>query len=285
MRFVSFSAQGTPRFGLIKDAGIVDLSQRLGPATPDLASYLAQAAVGDAPNITSTWETDYQLGDVTLLPVIPAPRKILCVGVNFDEHRKEMGREKASHPTIFTRFADTLIGHGGHIVRPRVSTALDYEGELAVIIGREARHVPADKASEVVAGYSCFNDATVRDWQRHTTQWAPGKNFPATGALGPTFVQASDVGDLRPLSLTTRLNGVVMQQATFAQMVFDVGEIIAYVSAFTTLRPGDVIATGTPSGVGQARTPQVWMKTGDSVEVVIENVGHLVNTVVDELAA
>jgi 2-keto-4-pentenoate hydratase/2-oxohepta-3-ene-1,7-dioic acid hydratase in catechol pathway len=283
MRFVSFVAQGKARFGVQKDSGLVDLSARFGPIVPDLLTYLTAVSREIAPAVDAGWETDYDLDDVSLLPVIPNPAKVLCVGVNFDDHRKEMGREKAAYPTIFARYADTLTAHKAALVRPRVSTSFDYEGELAVIIGQEARNVPVEKAMSVVAGYSCFNDGSVRDWQRHTTQWTPGKNFPATGALGPSLVMRDDVGDLRPLSLTTRLNGAVMQEATFAQLVFDIPQIIAYVSSFTKLLPGDVIATGTPSGVGSARTPPVWLKAGDTVEVVIANVGHLVNTVADEV--
>lgn len=283
MRFVSFTAQGKARYGVLKGSGIVDLSARFGRIVPNLLTFIDAQGQGFAPQVDESWETDYLLGDVTLLPVVPAPSKILCVGVNFDDHRKEMKRDAAAHPTIFTRFADTLAGHGAALLRPRVSTSLDYEGELAVIIGREARHVPVERAHEYVAGYSCFNDATVRDWQRHTSQFTPGKNFPCTAALGPALVTRDEVSSLSPLSLTTRLNGAVMQQAMLDQMIFDMPQIIAYVSAFTKLVPGDVIATGTPSGVGSARDPQVWMKAGDTVEVIIEGIGHLVNTVADEV--
>ncbi|MBC7793163.1 MAG: fumarylacetoacetate hydrolase family protein, partial [Clostridia bacterium] len=166
MRFVSFTAQGKARFGVLNDTGIVDLSARFGGIIPDLLTFIEAEARDIAPPVSPLWEADYGLSDVVLLPVIPHPNKILCVGVNFDDHRKEMGREKAEFPTLFTRFADTLIGHNAPLVRPRVSASFDYEGELAVVIGREARHVPADRAMSVVAGYSCFNDASVRDWQR-----------------------------------------------------------------------------------------------------------------------
>ena len=282
MRFVSFTAQGKPRYGILKDSGVVDLSARFGRIVPDLLTYIDAEGQGFAPRIDDAWETDYLLGDVSLLPPIPAPSKILCVGVNFDEHRKEMNRDRAAHPTLFTRFADTLVGHGSALLRPRVSTSLDYEGELAVIIGREARHVPVEKAYEYVAGYTCFNDATIRDWQRHTSQFTPGKNFPCTAALGPALVTRDEVASLSPLSLTTRLNGAVMQQATLEQMIFDVPQIIAYISSFTKLVPGDVIATGTPGGVGAKRKPPLWLKPGDQVEVELDRLGILRNGVSDE---
>jgi 2-keto-4-pentenoate hydratase/2-oxohepta-3-ene-1,7-dioic acid hydratase in catechol pathway len=281
MRFVSFSVQGRSSFGVIQHGGIVDLGARFGRIIPDLVTYIEAVALSIAPAIDAVWEADYRTEEVALTPVIQRPSKIICVGVNYDEHRQEMGRQKTDYPTLFTRFADTLVGHGGAIVRPRLSTALDYEGELAVIIGREAKSVKAEHALDYIAGFACFNDATVRDWQRHTTQFLPGKNFPSSGALGPEMV--SELPELGTRSIVTRLNGQVVQQATLGQMIFSVAQIIAYITSFTRLVPGDVIATGTPAGVGYKREPPVFMKAGDTVEVLIDGVGHLVNTVVDEL--
>lgn len=283
MRFVSFSVQCRSSFGVVQHGGVVDLGARFGRIVPDLATYIEARALDIAPAISPTWDADYAHDAIQLLPVVPQPAKIICVGVNYDDHRKEMGRTTAEFPTLFTRFRDTLVGHNAPLVKPRESGSYDFEGELAVVIGREARNVKADNAMEYVAGYTCFNDSTARDWQRHSSQFVAGKNFPATGALGPELVTADEVSDLGARMLTTRLNGQVMQSATISQMVFSVAQIIAYISTFTRLMPGDVIATGTPSGVGAGREPPVFMKAGDTIEVLIEGIGRLINTVVDEL--
>ena len=208
-------------------------------------------------------------------------RKILCVGVNYRPHIEEMGREVPDYPVVFTRFPSSLVGDGEDLVRPRISEQYDFEGELAVVIGRTARHVQREDALDYVAGYCCFMDGSVRDWQRHTTQFTPGKNFEQSGAIGP-MVAAADIPDPSELELTTRLNGAVMQQGRVAELVFDIPTLIAYCSTFTVLQPGDVIATGTPGGVGAARTPPVWLKSGDVVEVEISQIGVLRNPVRDE---
>ena len=279
MKFASYFGPQGPSFGLVRGEEIVDLSTRL--SLPDLQALIAQglSAATDFANRPA----DFAIAQVRFLPVMTAPRKIICVGVNYDEHRSEMGRQRAEYPTIFTRFADTQIGHLQPLIRPHASAALDYEGELAVIIGRGGRTIPAARALDAIAGYSCYNDASVRDWQRHTSQFIPGKNFPGTGAFGPYLVTADEVGDPQTLQLTTRLNGEVMQKATTDLMIFPVRELIAYISSFTPLLPGDVIITGTPSGVGAARNPPVFMKAGDVVEVEISRVGLLRNPVIDEL--
>jgi 2-keto-4-pentenoate hydratase/2-oxohepta-3-ene-1,7-dioic acid hydratase in catechol pathway len=208
-------------------------------------------------------------------------RKILCVGVNYGPHIEEMGREVPDYPVVFTRFPSSLVGNGEDLVRPQVSEQYDFEGELAVVIGRSARYVQRADALDYVAGYCCFMDGSVRDWQRHTTQFTPGKNFEQSGAIGP-MVAAADIPDPSELELTTRLNGDVMQQGRVAELVFDIPTLIAYCSTFTALQPGDVIATGTPGGVGAARTPPVWLKSGDVVEVEISQIGVLRNPVRDE---
>ncbi|MDP2324358.1 MAG: fumarylacetoacetate hydrolase family protein, partial [Gammaproteobacteria bacterium] len=215
-------------------------------------------------------------------PVIPEPARILCVGVNSSEHIREMGREKPDYPSLFTRFADTLVGHGQPIVRPRLSTYYDYEGELAIIIGRPARYVMAANALDHVAGYTCFLDGSLRDWQGHTTQFLPGKNFPATGSCGPWLVTTDEIPDPSRLRLQTRVNGELRQQAPISDLCFDVRCIIEYCSSFCQLNPGDIIATGTPSGVGFARKPPCWLTPGDVVEVDISGIGVLRNNVVDE---
>jgi 2-keto-4-pentenoate hydratase/2-oxohepta-3-ene-1,7-dioic acid hydratase in catechol pathway len=214
--------------------------------------------------------------------VIPNPDKILCIGLNYETHRKETGRSEVENPTVFGRFANSQTGHLANIVRPRVSKDLDFEGELAVIIGRPGRYISRKDAWDHIAGYACYNEGSVRDYQRHTHQFTPGKNFPETGAFGPWMVTPDEAGDLAPLRLQTRLNGQVVQDATISQMIFDIPRQIEYCSAFTRLEPGDVIVTGTPGGVGSRRTPPLWMKPGDVVEVEIDRIGLLRNGIADE---
>ena len=208
-------------------------------------------------------------------------RKILCVGVNYRPHIEEMGREIPDYPVVFTRFASSLVGPDEAVIRPQASEQFDFEGELAFVIGRKARHVPRDNAFDYVAGYCCFLDGSVRDWQRHTGQFTAGKNFDRSGAIGP-MVTAANVPDPKALELTTRVNGEVMQQGSVADLVFDIPTLIEYCSTFTELQPGDIIATGTPGGVGAARTPPVWLRDGDLVEVDISGIGVLRNPVQDE---
>lgn len=274
MAYVSFlRADGTASFGRLDGDRIRDLG-----ATPDApASLKAAIATGSLDDLVGG--DDIARSDVTLLPVIPDPAKILCVGHNYETHRQETGRAKVDHPSIFTRFADTLVAAGQPIRLPSVSGNLDFEGELAVVIGRGGRGIAQADAMDHVAGYACFNDASIRDWQWHTTQFIPGKNFPGTGAFGPVLVTPAEAGDLADVHVVTRLNGEIVQDQPIRDMIFSIARIIAYVSAFTPLAPGDVIATGTPGGVGAKRTPPLWMKAGDSVEVAIGPIGTLTNTI------
>ena len=277
MAFVSFRrADGTASYGRLVGDGIVDLGGRPGRATTLKAALAAGLAEG------SDDGERVELASVTLLPVIPDPAKILCVGHNYESHRQETGRAKVDHPSIFTRFADTLVADGASIVRPRASTSLDFEGELAIVIGRGGRAIAEADAMTHVAGYACFNDASIRDWQWHTSQFTPGKNFPGTGGFGPMLVTPDEAGDLSDVHVVTRLNGETVQDQPIRDMIFPISKIIAYVSVFTALSPGDVIATGTPGGVGAKRTPPLWMKSGDTVEVSIGPVGTLTNRIVDE---
>ncbi|MEP6914757.1 MAG: fumarylacetoacetate hydrolase family protein [Acidobacteriota bacterium] len=283
MKFVSFSAGGRSSYGVARDGGVCDLGARV-PKAADLKRYLRLRADGDAGPAPLGSTIDFADGEFTYLPVIPNPDKILCVGVNYAEHRKETGRAEAAYPTIFTRFADTLVAHGAPIRLPAVSTALDYEGELAVIIGRPGFRVPEAEAMSIVAGYTGFNDATLRDWQRHSHQFTPGKNFPDTGALGPELVTADELPLERLVGcrIETRLNGQLVQSALLGEMLFSIPKVIAYLSSFTHLSPGDVIATGTPGGVGSKREPPLFMKAGDTVEVSVESVGRLRNPIAPE---
>ena len=273
MRYASFlTPQGQAAFGRVEGQRVVQLTGAADLRSAIEAGSLADLESGEA----------FDIAKLTLLPVIPNPGKIICIGLNYETHRKETGRAEAERPAVFVRFADTLVAHGAPIVRPKVSTQLDYEGELAVIIGRAGRAIPQDKALEHVAGYACFNEASVRDWQRHNIQFTPGKNFPGTGAFGPWLTTPDEVGDLAAQHVVTRLNGMVVQDQPISEMIWPVGELIAYVSTFTPLSPGDVIATGTPGGVGARRDPPLWMQPGDRVEVEIGKVGLLSNPVVQE---
>jgi 2-keto-4-pentenoate hydratase/2-oxohepta-3-ene-1,7-dioic acid hydratase in catechol pathway len=276
MKYVSFTRPGgNAAFGRLEGETIYDLSA-------GAADLKAAIRAGNLDTIASG--QGYALADVTLLPVIPNPEKIFCVGHNYETHRQETGRAKTEYPSIFVRFANSLGAHKQPIVRPKVSGDLDYEGELAVIIGKSGHYISEVDALSYVAGYACFNDASVRDWQWHTRQFTPGKNFPTTGAFGPYLITPDEAGDLTEVNVTTRLNGEIMQQQPIGDMIFPIARIIAYISTFTTLEPGDVIASGTPGGVGAKRTPPVWMKPGDSVEVDIGPVGTLVNAIVSEEA-
>ncbi|MCE6076626.1 fumarylacetoacetate hydrolase family protein [Agrobacterium vitis] len=283
MKFVSFTRLGRAGFGAVVGGGIVDLTGRL---SYDCLS-LKQAILDDLLEIAADYAGDRKpelaFSDVTLLPVIPDPSKILCIGVNYVAHREETKRPEVGHPTVFIRFADSQIGHGQPMIKPSQSDCLDFEAELAVIIGRGGRNITEEDAMQHIAGYSCYHDGSVRDWQRHSSQFTPGKNFPATGAFGPALVTPDEIEDYTQLSITGRLNGQVVQQATLADLIFPIPALIAYLSAFTPLSAGDVIVTGTPGGVGERREPPLYMKAGDVFEVDIPGVGLLANPVIGSL--
>jgi 2-keto-4-pentenoate hydratase/2-oxohepta-3-ene-1,7-dioic acid hydratase in catechol pathway len=285
MRLVSFEDAGRRSWGGVVGDGavatIADLGAILGDRYPSLRSLLAADALDEAAGALDRDPTGVALSAVTLLPPVFDPARILCAGVNYDEHRLETGRDPSAAPTIFTRYPSSLVGHEVPLTKPRESDAFDYEGELAVIIGRRARRVDAEHALAHVAGYSCFQDGSVRDWQRLTSQFTPGKNFEGSGAMGPWLVTADEVPDPQALQLQTALDGEVVQSSATKLMIFSVAELIAFCSTFTTLEPGDVIATGTPGGVGAARKPPLWMKVGSTIEVEISGVGLLRNGVVE----
>lgn len=285
MAFVTFSAQGRSSYGILRDDGVFDLGARIGSVLPDLKSLLRARGLGLLKGIPAANSTDYAAGEFSYQPVIPNPAKILCVGLNYQAHRKETGRAATEHPAIFTRFSDTLIGHEAPIHLPSVSTSLDFEGELAVVIGKECFQVDEDRAMEYVGGYSVFQDASIRDWQHHTHQFIPGKNFPNTGGFGPALITPEEAGPLAGKAIETRLNGQIMQSAHLDDMIFPVPAIITYLSKFTRLSPGDVIATGTPGGVGVKREPPLFMKAGDRVDVTVEGIGTLLNPVISEDSA
>lgn len=280
MRFATFRHANTDRIGAVVDGGIVDLTARTAARWPSLRAAIAERGLPVLAEAAHGAKADLPLDAVELLPVIPEPGKILCVGINYASHAGEVGRALPSHPSVFSRFPSTLVAPGGAMVRPRASRDFDYEGELAVVIGERCRHVSRDRALSVVAGYTCFIDGSVRDFQKHSV--TAGKNFPATGPLGPWLVTADAIADPQKLELTTRLNDTVVQHDTTDHMIFDVATIVEYLSTVTWLEPGDVIATGTPDGVGLGRKPPLWMTAGDRLEVEISSIGTLRAHVIDE---
>jgi 2-keto-4-pentenoate hydratase/2-oxohepta-3-ene-1,7-dioic acid hydratase in catechol pathway len=279
MRLASYLHEGRPGWGAIDGERI----KPLDAAWPDLRSALA-AGIADIAARAAEAEATIDLDAVTLLPPVPNPEKILAIGVNYRSHSAETGRAIAEHPAIFVRFPDAQVGSGQPIVRPFLSEKFDFEAELAVVMGRAGRHIRVEDALGHVAGYACFADNALRDFQRHTNQATPGKNFDASGAFGPWLVTADEIGDPARLTLTGRLNGEQVQHSSVGNLIFSVPELIAYISSFTTLKPGDVIATGTPSGVGMKRTPPLFMRAGDVFEVEISGIGILRNQVIDEPA-
>ncbi len=282
MRLVTYRQGPVESFGVVADGGVVDAAKALGGRFSSLKAVLAAGALPELARAVKGVPPDAALAAVQLLPPIPEPDKILCVGINYVAHRDETGRSESAYPTLFTRFANTQVGHGQALVRPLASTELDYEAELAVVIGQRGRHVPKEKALSIVAGYSCYQDATLRDWQRHTSQFTPGKNFIASGGFGPWLCTKDEVPDPSKLTVIGRLNGQEVQRSGTDLLIFDIPELIAYITTFTELVPGDVISTGTPGGVGSKRKPPLWMKAGDVFEVEVTGVGTLRNPVVDE---
>jgi 2-keto-4-pentenoate hydratase/2-oxohepta-3-ene-1,7-dioic acid hydratase in catechol pathway len=279
MRLASFERKGRTGFGIVVGDGVVDAASRMPSKPSGLRAALAAGALRELERL-ATAAPDFGVDEITFAPVIPdAAAKLLCVGVNYMPHIKEMGRERPERPVLFVRFGASVVGHGRPLLKPRESDQFDYEGELAVVIGKRARRVSRERALDYVAGYSCFNDGSVRDYQRHSPQFTPGKNFHASGAFGPWLVTTDEIPDPRKLTLTTRLNGAVMQHESVGELCFDVPQLIEYCSTWAQLEPGDVIVTGTPGGVGAGRKPPVWMKPGDTVEVEISGLGTLRNPV------
>jgi 2-keto-4-pentenoate hydratase/2-oxohepta-3-ene-1,7-dioic acid hydratase in catechol pathway len=278
MRVLSFVAGGKSSFGVVTEGGVVDAAQ-LPDLGPDLVTALRGGKLGQMDELGQR-PADYALEDIEFLPVVPsASAKFLCIGINYVPHMQEMGRDVPAHPVVFVRFANSLVGHGQPLRKPAVSEQFDYEGELAVIIGRRAHQVRRESALAHVAGYSCFNDGSVRDYQRHSSQFTAGKNFVASGAFGPWMVTSDEGIDPTALMLETRLNGETVQRESTGALHFGIAALIEYISTWTVLEPGDVIVTGTPGGVGAGRTPPLWMQAGDSVEVEIAGLGCLRNPI------
>jgi acylpyruvate hydrolase len=283
MRFIAYERNGTPGLAVADQAG-----RHWGLDGGGARGRLESALVGGRDGLKDLAAALLK-GEpidpeaVTILPPLSSPSKVICVGLNYADHTAESSIQQPDYPTLFGRFSSSLIGHGAPIIRPTVSEALDYEGELVAVIGRGGRHIPKSAALDHVAGYSIFNDGTVRDFQFRTPQWTMGKNFDGTGAFGPAFVTADELpSGAGGLKLETRLNGTVMQKASTSDLIFDVATLVALISVGITLLPGDIIVTGTPSGVGAARKPPVYMKPGDVCEVEIEGLGILRNPIAQE---
>lgn len=279
MRWLTFAYQGRARFGVVSASGdaVIDVGARSQYA--DLKAAIAANALEGLAR-SSAGETGIPLSAITYLPTLPNPDKILCVGLNYKAHQEETGRGGEPYPTIFVRFAGAQMGHKAPMIRPRESNTLDYEGEIAMIIGKAGRRIAKERAMEHVAGFSIYNDGSVREYQRNTSQFTPGKNFASTGGFGPWMMTLDEIGALDSLELTTRLNGNVMQNAKSSLLVFGFEELIAYCSTFIELVPGDVIVTGTPGGVGSARKPPIFMDEGDLIEIEVKPIGTLSNRVV-----
>lgn len=284
MKLVSYQQADKASFGALVGDRLVDLGQLYGPRAPDLKSFLAHDLLVDAAHKVANAKTSLRLDSVRLLPVIPNPGNIFCIGLNYGEHIRETHREVTEKPLVFLRAASSQLAHGEDFVRPRVSERLDYEGEIAVVIGKGGRHIAEADAWTHIAGYTCYNDASVRDWQFHTSQWGPGKNFWKTGAFGPWLVTADEIAPDQTMTLVTRLNGQELQRASTTMMVHSIPRQIAYISTFLPLETGDVIVTGTPGGIGSKRNPPIFMKPGDVCEVEVDAIGTLRNGVRDEQA-
>lgn len=284
MRFISYVSKDGEGVAVASAEGYRGLA--VGELGFDLAGLIAggETVLGEAGERLSKAPV-LAAGSWTLLPPLPRPGKIICIGLNYVDHSVESGFEPPTYPTVFTRFANSLVAHGAPIVRPTVSEQLDFEGELVVVIGRRVKAVSKADALACVAGYSIFNDASIRDYQFKSPQWTMGKTVDGTGGFGPEFVTADELPPgCKGLRIETRLNGTVVQSATTADMIFDVATLIPILSEVMTLDPGDVIVSGTPSGVGLARKPPLWMKPGDLCEVEIEGVGLLSNPIKQQSA-
>ena len=282
MKLISFLNQGTPSYGIVNGDDVLDLTPILGAQAPDLKTLIAKDLLGVAAEAAKTRPFTLKYSQLTLLPVIPNPGQIFCIGLNYGEHVQETGSKVTESPVIFTRVADSQVAHNQDILRPAESHRLDYEAEIAIVIGKGGRRIKEEDAWDHIVGYACYNDGSVRDWQVATSQWIPGKNFYKTGGFGPWMVTSDEIQPGRLMRLQTVLNGQVLQDTTTDKMIHSIPRQIAYISTFTPLSPGDVIVTGTPGGVGNKRTPQIFMKPGDVCEIVVDAIGTLRNGIRDD---
>lgn len=278
-KFVSYRDK-TACWGVVDERGVVAGRHLCGGQFTSLKTLIAADMLAQAQREATRRTPDFQLDDLKLLPPIPDPEHVFCAGLNYAAHASETGNSSPAAPRFFARVNSSLIGHNEPIIRPKVSAHLDYEGELVLIIGKSGRHIKPENALDHIAGYTCFMDGSLRDWQKDSV--TAGKNFQATGALGPWMVPATTLTDPTSLTLRTRVNGVEVQRSTTDLLIHTIPAILAYLSAITPLQPGDCIATGTPEGIGCRRDPPLWLKAGDDVEVEISQIGLLSNPVIDE---
>jgi 2-keto-4-pentenoate hydratase/2-oxohepta-3-ene-1,7-dioic acid hydratase in catechol pathway len=278
MRLITFMHDGREQIGVRQDDVVI-------PVAGSIMRVLAEGRLGDVQEEASKFDgTGIPLDDIEYRPLIPRPGKIVCIGRNYAAHAAEGGAETPTFPEVFYRGATSLIPHNGVIVRPQCSETLDFEGEFAFVVGKSCRHATAENALDCIAGYTLFNDATIREYQRFSSQWTIGKNFDGTGAFGPELVTIDELPEgMVGRTLTTKLNGELMQEGSIDNLVFPVRQLVVILSECMTLEPGDVVVTGTPAGVGYARKPPIWMKHGDTVEIEVEGLGKLTNTVQDEV--
>ena len=282
MKLISFSNNGISSYGFVNGDDVIDLKQIFGDKAPDLKTFIAKNLIAEATAAIKIHKPTLKFSQITLQPVIPNPGQIFCIGLNYGEHVQETGREVTETPVIFLRLADSQVAHAQDIVRPPESHRLDYEAEIAIIIGKGGRRIREEDAWEHIAGYSCYNDGSIRDWQVATSQWTPGKNFYKTGGFGPWMVTSDEIKPGQVMRLQTILNGQILQDTTTDKMIHSIPRQIAYISTFIPLSPGDVIVTGTPGGVGNKRNPQIFMKPGDVCEIVVDAIGTLRNGVRDD---
>jgi 2-keto-4-pentenoate hydratase/2-oxohepta-3-ene-1,7-dioic acid hydratase in catechol pathway len=282
MKLVSYKKDGKASYGIVKDGSVIDVGARLGAKYADLGAVIAGRALGEVQQRDAE-KPDVKLADIEYLPTIPHPGKIVCIGYNYRAHVAETGAKLPEYPSVFLKMMSAVVGHEQPIVAPKISGDFDYEGELAVVIGGGGRHIPEADAMRYVVGYTIMDDGSVRDWQRQNL--IAGKNFPNSGSMGPWMTTADEIPDHRQLVLTTRVNGEERQRSGVDKLIFDIPKLIAYVSSFTRLEPGDVISTGTPEGVAWSRKPPLWLKPGDVLEIEVSKIGTLRNRVISEAEA
>lgn len=279
MKLLSFSIQGQQSFGLVQNQSVIDLKKHFSNRYTDLKSLLAEENFIEIIKSAENAVADYALTDIQFEPVIPNPEQIFCIGLNYADHVQETQREVTEKPMIFFRLAPSQVGHNQPLLRPVETEQFDYEGEIAIVIGKGGRRIAKEDAWDHIAGYSCYNDGSVRDWQRHTAQWGPGKNFFQTGGFGPWLVTSDEIKANETMTLITRVNGQELQRAQTTQLIHDIPSLIHYISTFTPLKAGDVIVSGTPGGIGLKRNPPVLLNEGDVVEIEVDKIGILKNIV------
>jgi len=285
MRLITFIHDGREQIGVRKDDHVIPVSSIAPDLSESIRQLLADGQLVELQNKIASFDgVGIAISNIEYRPVIPKPGKVICIGRNYAAHAAEGGAATPTFPEVFFRGSTCLVAHQDTIVRPQCSEMLDFEGEFAFIVGKTCRHATEDSAFDYIAGYTLFNDATIRNYQKFSSQWTIGKNFDNTGAFGPELVTCDELPDgMAGLSLTTKLNGELMQDGRIDDLVFPVRTLVAILSECMTLEPGDVVVTGTPAGVGYARKPPIWMKAGDTVEVEVDGLGKLINTVQDEV--